>query len=272
MPMINLSRQSWLQHPLTRRGVVMVCALGLGWCAQRAEAAEAVKPTDPSQGVKAVKATPPPQTPQTTPQEAKTIKEETPPEVKRLQAFMDRLKSVEAEFEQRLLDAEAGEPQESRGQFSASRPGKFRWDYSAPYKQVIVSDGRMVWFYEPDLKQVTRSPAGRLEKTPAGFLTSGKKLEEIFTWEVTPSPKAGQMAVLLRPIHEGSIHWIAISLHPQKDEIDDFVVEDSLKHRSRIRFVNWRANGEVPPERFRFDVPKDVDIIENNDKTDKNAH
>ncbi|MBF0339802.1 MAG: outer membrane lipoprotein chaperone LolA [Magnetococcales bacterium] len=196
---------------------------------------------------------------------AAPAKSAAPPEVQRLQTFMDRLRSVEAEFEQRLLDADAPEPKESRGQFSASRPGKFRWDYTAPYKQVIVSDGKMVWFYEPDLKQVTRSSAGRLEKTPAGFLTSGKKLEEIFTWEVTPGPGENQPTVMLRPLQEGSLHWIAITLHPQKEEITDFLVEDSLKHRSRIRFLNWRANPDLPAERFRFEVPKGVDLIENND-------
>ncbi|MBF0627507.1 MAG: outer membrane lipoprotein chaperone LolA [Magnetococcales bacterium] len=192
-----------------------------------------------------------------------------PPEVRRLQAFMDHLRSVEAAFVQHLLDAETTEPKESRGQFSATRPGKFRWDYSAPYQQVIVSDGQQVWFYEPDLKQVTRTSAGRLDKTPAGFLTSGKKLEEIFTWEVGPGPKEGMLTVKLTPLQEGSIHWIAITLHPQKDEIADFVVEDSLKHRSRIEFLTWRANGEIASERFRFEVPKGVDVIENNEKREK---
>ncbi len=210
----------------------MALALGLSWYASAAEANKAV----------------------------------IPPEVQRLQTFMDRLKSVEAGFEQKLLGADAPEPRESRGQFSASRPGLFRWDYSAPYKQVIVSDGRMVWFYEPDLKQVTRSPAGRLDKTPAGFLTSGKKLEEIFTWEVIPGPSPDRQAVMLYPLQEGSIRWIAITLHPQKEEISDFVVEDSLKHRSRIRFLNWRANETLPPDRFRFEVPKGVDVIENDEK------
>ncbi|MBF0613932.1 MAG: outer membrane lipoprotein chaperone LolA [Magnetococcales bacterium] len=192
--------------------------------------------------------------------------QQPPLEVRRLQAFMDHLVSVEAGFEQRILDADAPEPKESRGRFAASRPGKFRWDYTAPYPQVIVSDGRTVWFYEPDLKQVTRSSAARLDKTPAGFLTSGKKLEEIFSWEVIPGPTAGSTAVVLKPIHEGSIRWIAITLHPKKDEILDFVVEDTLKHRSRITFTGWRANGDLSAERFRFEVPKGVDVIEHNEK------
>lgn len=187
----------------------------------------------------------------------------TPPEVQRLQTFMDRLKSVEADFEQRLLDAEADQPRESRGQFSAARPGRFRWDYNTPFKQVIVADGQVVWFYEPDLSQVTRSPAAKLDKTPAGFLTSGKRLEEIFTWEVVPGPQNDQPAVVLRPLQEGSVHWIAITLHPQKEEIADFVVEDSLKHRSRFKFFNWRSNPDIPAGRFRFEPPKGVDVIDN---------
>ncbi|MEO5333106.1 MAG: outer membrane lipoprotein chaperone LolA [Magnetococcus sp. YQC-5] len=185
-----------------------------------------------------------------------------PPEVQRLQTFMDHLKSVTAEFDQQALDADADQPKESHGQFFAARPGRFRWDYTTPYKQMLISDGQTVWFYEPDLQQVTRSSAAKLNKSPAGFLTSGKRLEEIFTWEVVPGPDQDQPSVLLRPLQEGSLHWIAISLHPQREEITNFVVEDSLNHRSRIRFQNWRANTEIPAERFRFEVPNGVDVID----------
>ncbi|MBF0429311.1 MAG: outer membrane lipoprotein chaperone LolA [Magnetococcales bacterium] len=187
-----------------------------------------------------------------------------PPEVKRLQGFLDQLRSVEAEFDQQLLDGDVSQPRESHGQFSAARPGRFSWDYTKPFKQLIVSDGRTIWFYEPDLKQVTRTSSGRLDKTLAGFLTSGKPLEEMFTWEVVPGPQKNQPTVTLHPLHEDSLRWIAITLQPQRDEIFDLLLEDSLRHRSRIRFSNWRANVNIPDERFRFEVPKGVDVIENN--------
>lgn len=189
--------------------------------------------------------------------------QDSPPEVKRLQAFLDHLKTVEAEFDQRLLDSNEEPPKISHGQFSAARPGLFRWDYTAPYQQLIVSDGQTVWFFEPELQQVTKSSAAKLDKSPAGFLTSGKRLEETFRWQVVPGPDKDQPTVMLHPLQEGSLNWIAIVLHPQRDEITDFLVEDSLHHRSRIRFTKWRANGEIPKERFHFEVPKGVDVIEN---------
>ncbi|GAB0058104.1 Outer-membrane lipoprotein carrier protein [Candidatus Magnetaquicoccaceae bacterium FCR-1] len=189
-----------------------------------------------------------------------------PPEVQRLQAFMDRLRTIEAEFEQQLIKGDAAEARDGRGLFLASRPGKFRWDYTAPYPQLIVSDGRAVWYYEPDLKQVTRSTTTRLDKSPAGFLISGKRLEESFTWEVIPGPTPDRPAVVLTPLQEGSLRWIAITLDPKKEEIRDFVVEDSLNNRSRILFRTWRVNTEIPAERFRFEVPKGVDVIEHVEK------
>ncbi|MBF0127076.1 MAG: outer membrane lipoprotein chaperone LolA [Magnetococcales bacterium] len=194
-------------------------------------------------------------------EEKKTV----PPEVQRLQTFLDRLRSLEADFVQRQLDGEGDQPRESRGQFSAARPGRFRWDYTTPFEQLILSDGQKVWFYEPDLKQATHSSAGKLDKTPAGFLTSGKRLEETFTWEVVPGPDKDLPTVMLYPLQEGSLRAFAITLHPQKDEIKDFLVEDSLRHRSRFVFHNWRANPDIPAEKFRFVPPKGVDVIENNE-------
>ncbi len=187
---------------------------------------------------------------------------EIPPEVKRLQAFLDRLHSVEADFYQRLLDNDEEEPKISQGQFSAARPGRFRWDYTEPFKQLIVADGQTIWFYEPDLKQVTKSSAERLDKSPAVFLTSNKRLEETFRWHVIPGPQADQPTIMLHPKEEGSLRWIAIALHPTRDEITDFMIEDSLHHRSRILFKNWRPNTKIPAERFHFTPPPGVDVID----------
>jgi DNA-binding transcriptional LysR family regulator len=44
-------------------------------------------------------------------------------------------------------------PQQSAGIFALQRPGKFRWSYEKPYKQLLVSDGNKLWSYDPDLNQ-----------------------------------------------------------------------------------------------------------------------
>lgn len=54
-----------------------------------------------------------------------------------------------------------------------ARPGKFRWDYTTPYSQVIVGDGTKLWIYDADLDQVIVKPLGEVMAGPPVALLAG---------------------------------------------------------------------------------------------------
>lgn len=60
-------------------------------------------------------------------------------------------------------------------------PGKMRWDYEAPEKNMFLVDGKYVWFYSPKDHTATRMPTKKSEdwRTPLAFLTSDMKLSRI---------------------------------------------------------------------------------------------
>ena len=43
----------------------------------------------------------------------------------------------------------------SEGTVAFKKPGKMSWEYKTPEAQSFVTDGDTLWFYQPDLKQVT---------------------------------------------------------------------------------------------------------------------
>ncbi len=64
------------------------------------------------------------------------------------------------------------------GRLYLQHPGKFRWDYVKPSEQVIVADGKQIWFYDKDLAQANvRDMDTSLASTPASLL-SGSGLGE----------------------------------------------------------------------------------------------
>src|SRR5689334_18285165 len=81
----------------------------------------------------------------------------------KLDAFAKDLKSVSADFDQRVADANGGAGRSSHGTLALKAPRQFRWDVTAPYKQLIVADGEKVWVYDPDLEQVTVRAQGTEE-------------------------------------------------------------------------------------------------------------
>lgn len=68
----------------------------------------------------------------------------------------------------------------SSGSFEFQRPGKFRFNYTKPFEQLIVADGKTLWLYDADLNQVTeRAQAQVLGSTPAAILTSATDLKAL---------------------------------------------------------------------------------------------
>ena len=64
-------------------------------------------------------------------------------------------------------------PQRRHGTFEFARPGRFRWIYTSPYQQTIVSDGSKLTVYDPDLNQVTIKQLKGAIPALVDFLGSG---------------------------------------------------------------------------------------------------
>src|SRR5438046_2397806 len=61
------------------------------------------------------------------------------------------------------------------------RPGKMRWEYQSPEKNLFLVDGKSAWFYVPADHTVTRVPAKQSTdwRTPLALLAGEMKLSRI---------------------------------------------------------------------------------------------
>ena len=73
----------------------------------------------------------------------------------RLRDFLANVQGMEARFRQQVIDSRQQVLEDASGSVVMQRPGRFRWNYQAPFERVIVADGEKVWLYEADLEQVT---------------------------------------------------------------------------------------------------------------------
>ncbi|HBN73665.1 MAG TPA: outer membrane lipoprotein carrier protein LolA [Sutterella sp.] len=72
--------------------------------------------------------------------------------VRMLESFTAKVESASGRFMQYTAE---NRQVVASGRFSFSRPGKFLWETQDPFKQTILSDGKTLWVYDPDLNQVT---------------------------------------------------------------------------------------------------------------------
>ncbi len=86
--------------------------------------------------------------------------------IARVDAYFNALKDLRGNFQQ--TDAEQ---MQDRGKFFIRRPGRFRFEYGAPSKLVIMSDGQLLSFEDFALNKADRYP---IESTPFRILLAAK--------------------------------------------------------------------------------------------------
>ncbi|MDF9393411.1 MULTISPECIES: outer membrane lipoprotein chaperone LolA [Methylococcus] len=185
---------------------------------------------------------------------------ETTPQ-SRLKNFLDSARTLQADFTQVQLD-ESGRPrQESKGSFYLQRPGKFRWDYTKPYRQQIVSSGGKVWFYDVDLEQVTAKKLGQaVGSTPALLLSGEMALEDNFTIEDQGAEEGMYWIKLVPKSEEGGFRYVLIGL--EGDKLAGMELSDNFGQLTRIYFANLRTGITLDPKLFQFSPPAGVDVFE----------
>lgn len=178
-----------------------------------------------------------------------------------LEHFFQTVQTYKASFTQVVLDEALNPIQESSGTLYIARPKRFRWDYDTPVKQQIISDGKRIWVYDIELKQVTvRALEGALGDTPAILLAGRGRLADSFTVK-----HVGQ---------QGELEWM--QMVPKKDDggyqdirlgfdngvLRQLVMVDRFGQTTRVTLKDNAENRHLDLKRFSFTPPAGVDVVQ----------
>lgn len=173
--------------------------------------------------------------------------------------FLKNTPQARGSFTQTVSAKSGRKPQESSGTFAFSRPGKFRWNYDKPYAQLLVSDGKRLWSYDPDLNQVTVRSLGEAVGASPAALLAGEALEDNFTLVDGGSAEDMQFVEAVPASKEGSFQRVRIGL---KGELPIFMeVLDNFGQKTVVRFSRIEAMAQPDPDQFKFTPPKGADVI-----------
>jgi len=181
--------------------------------------------------------------------------------VANLDAFLDNLGTLQAKFEQSVLDQSHSQADRFQGVFYLRRPGQFRWDYSEPYEQLIVADGDQIWLYDGDLDQVShRSQDAALKGTPAQLLSDASPVEESF--EVIDIGKSQGMAWVELIPRDKESQFVRILLAFVGKELRRMEMADQFGQVTRFQFYDIQRNLVLSDDLFKFNPPEGSDIYE----------
>jgi outer membrane lipoprotein carrier protein len=181
-----------------------------------------------------------------------------------LDPYLDGLTTWSADFTQTLQDARGKQSSAGRGRLIIVRPGRFRWE-SAPEGaadavQLMVADGRDLWFLDRDLEQATRKPQNdEISQSPAMLLAGNADLGKYFSIQPNGRREGLDWARVVPKDKQSDFREALFGFKGK--ELARLVIIDKLGQKSTLTFSNVRRNAPVDPKLVQFTVPPGVDLI-----------
>ena len=181
--------------------------------------------------------------------------------IRGIEGAYGKMTDLRGEFTQSALNKSLNQTIDARGTVYLKKGGKLRWEYAEPTKQEIVSDGKTIWIYTPQLNQVNTGPAPEALSGPAGSFLSGLgKLREHFTVRflnpAQPTDADGNIVLDLTPKQAlPTLARLLLTVEPRSYEVRKAVVYDQFENTVTMRFTKLAVNTGLPDKLFAFTPP-----------------
>lgn len=204
--------------------------------------------------------------------------------VSALEDGYQELRDVQADFTQRTTLASIKKEQRGSGVLYIKRkpggPAMFRFDYTKPSQQ-IVCNGKTVWFYLPENRQVMVSDISGMFQGQSGtnlnyltgldrvskdynaaFAGNGRDMKGNYVIDLTPKRKSRVLSRIQVTVSEAAVEkYMSRGKAAEPFPIVSSVVFDSYGNRTEIDFGKIRVNRGLGNSLFNFSIPKGAEVI-----------
>jgi outer membrane lipoprotein carrier protein len=194
------------------------------------------------------------------------------------------LQDVQADFSQKTTIAAVNREQKGSGEVLLKRPASatamFRFNYAKP-KQQIISNGKQVWFYTPENKQVMVNSVAAMfaggNSIALSYLTGLGHVSRDFDitfasepqdkngnyqLELTPKKPSAVLAKLQLTVSSGAVAQLQASGEVRNVfPVVSSIVHDAGGNRTRIDYSRARVNKGLADGKFNFKIPEGVEVI-----------
>jgi outer membrane lipoprotein carrier protein len=164
------------------------------------------------------------------------------------------------------------------------RPGKMRWEYESPEKNLFLVDGKTVWFYVPADHTVTRVPAKESTdwRTPLALLVGAMKTSRVCAHiglALDEKPESPDDAVLYCELRgagsksknpcvsgctvlgEKAAGAVFFEISKSTGDLVRVLIRDPGGVGIEFHFTHWRTNPPLSDSIFHFSAPLGVAIV-----------
>jgi outer membrane lipoprotein carrier protein len=144
-----------------------------------------------------------------------------------------------------------------------------RWQYTHPEEKLFISDGKLVYFYTPADRQVTRAKIKDADDLRASFafLLGELDLRRYFsrielTQSVAPVDAGNYVLRLTPKDRRAGLAELIIEVVPSTLQLRRVSIMELGGARSEFVFFNLQENVPAPEKEFAFTIPANVQVIE----------
>lgn len=174
--------------------------------------------------------------------------------------YFNDLSTIEADFEQTVVQQKNKETSSGelkiRKKTAKNSAAGFYFDYTMPFEQKIISDGKKLWHYDVDLEQVVIKKLANFEQdSPMFMIFNDRSLNQQFDIKTIKN----ESKYRLTPKKKGDVNYIEIEFSRGNiSKVSAKQVNGSLDLKLSNVDVNPNINNSV----FTLKVPKGVDVID----------
>jgi outer membrane lipoprotein carrier protein len=181
--------------------------------------------------------------------------------LKGIEQRYNRAKTLKVQFTESY--SVQGRPRKSEsGELTLRKPGRMRWDYTAPAGKLFLSDGKDVYLYTPDAHRVekTKLKASEDMRAPLAFLLGKLDFSKEFRdFSVKPD---GSNFLVTAKAKDDKLPYEKVEMLVTPDyEIRRLVVNGQDQSVLTFQFDQETLNPAVNDALFRFQMPAGATLV-----------
>lgn len=160
-----------------------------------------------------------------------------------------------ANFAQQVKDTEDNVLMKAEGELVFKQPGQFRWQTYEPQQQLLLSNGESLWWYNPDLEEVSIYDAKQaVATTPFALLVSNR--DETWNKFVIDKLESGY---LIKPKDADNSQVQQLVIKFDGFTLTQMVITDRTQQTTSYTLSNQEFD-KAKTRHFTFTIPADVEV------------
>ena len=179
-----------------------------------------------------------------------------------LDLLLRDITTISADILQLIIESDGGVLEETEIKMLLKRPDRLYWETVSPFQELIVTNGEILWNYQPDLEQVTIEVWDSEDSELAAQLLNGRTETLSNDYYVAMINADDNKSFELSPKMSDSIYdLVTVSII---DDVLDMIHLDGRNGEQTVwQFNNLVMNSLIENNSFEFEVPDDIEVVSN---------